>query len=79
MQHIDMCCIVHLDDVLIYSNILQQHRKHIRNILEEIRKSGMKVTPSKSVFHQSEKQYLGYLIGQQEVKIDTVKTQAIWD
>jgi len=25
MEHIDMCCIVYLDDVLIYSNTLQQH------------------------------------------------------
>jgi len=38
MEHIDMCCIVYLDDVLIYSNTLQQHRKDVSNILEEIRK-----------------------------------------
>ena len=43
MEHIDMCCIVYLDDVLIYSNTLQQHRKDVSNILEAIRKSGMKV------------------------------------
>jgi len=36
MEHIDMCCIVYLDDVLIYSNTLQQHRKDIRNILKAI-------------------------------------------
>jgi len=36
MEHIDMCCIVYLDDVLIYSNTLQQHRKDVSNILEGI-------------------------------------------
>jgi len=36
MEHIDMCCIVYLDDVLIYSNTLQQHRKDVSNILEAI-------------------------------------------
>ena len=40
-----MCCIVYLDDVLIYSNTLQQHRKDVSNILEAIRKSGMKAKP----------------------------------
>jgi len=52
MEHIDMCCIVYLDDVLIYSNTPQQHRKDVSNILEAIRKSGMKVKPSKCEFHE---------------------------
>jgi len=79
MEHIDMCCIVYLDDVLIYSNTLQQHRKDVSNILKAIRKSGMKVKPSKCEFHQNETEYLGFIIGQEGVKTDPVKTQAIWD
>jgi len=79
MEHIDMCCIVYLDDVLIYSNTLQQNRKDVSNILEAIRKSGMKVKPSKCEFRQSETEYLGFIIGQEGVKTDPVKTQAIWD
>jgi len=31
MEHIDMCCIVYLDDVLIYSNTLQQYGKDVAN------------------------------------------------
>jgi len=77
MEHIDMCCIVYLDDVLIYSNTLQQHRKDDSNILEAIRKSGMKVKPSKCESHQSETEYLGFIIGHEGVKTDPVKTQAI--
>jgi len=57
MGHIDMCGIVYLDDVLIYSNTLQQHQKDVSNILEAIRKSGMEVKPSKCEFHQSETEY----------------------
>jgi len=53
MEQIDMCCIVYLDDVLIYSNPIQQHRKDSGNILEAIRKSGVKVKPSKCEFHQN--------------------------
>jgi len=79
MEDIDMCCIVYLDDVLMYSNTLQQHRKDVSNILEAIRKSGMKVKASKCEFHQSETEYLGFIIGQEGVKTDPVKTQAIWD
>jgi len=78
-EHIDMCCIVYLDDVLIYSNTLQQHRKDVSNILEAIQKSGMKVKTSKCEFHQNETEYLGFIIRQEGVKTDPVKTQAIWD
>jgi len=79
MEHIDMCSIVYLDDVLIYSNTLQQHRKEVSNILKAIRKSGMKVKPSKCEFHRSETEYRGFIIGQELVKTDPVKTQAIWE
>ena len=39
----------------------------------------MKVKPSKCEFHQNETEYLGFIIGQEGVKTDPVKTQAIWD
>jgi len=38
VEHIDMCCIVYVDDVLIYSNTLQEHEKDLSNILNAIRK-----------------------------------------
>jgi len=79
MEDIDICCIVYLDDVLIYSNTLQQHRKDVSNILEAIQKSGIKFKPSKCEFHQSETEYVRFIIGQEGVKTDPIKTQAIWD
>jgi len=79
MEHSEMCCIVYLDDVLIYSNTLQQHRKDVSNILQAIQKSGIQVKPSKCEFHQNETEYQGFIIGQEGIKTDPVKTQAIWD
>ena len=74
MEYIDMCCIVYLDDVLIYSKTLQQHRNDVSNILEAIQKSGMKVKPSKCEFHQKETEYLGFIISEEGVQADPVKT-----
>ena len=79
MEYIDMCCIVYLDDVLIYSKTLQDNRLDVSNILEAIQKSGMKVKPSKCEFHQKETEYLGFIFSEDGVKADLVKTQAIWD
>ena len=79
MEYIDMCCIVYLDNVLIFSTNLQQHQQDVRNILEAIRKSGMKVKPSKCEFHKEETEYLGFIISREGIMTDPVKTQAIWD
>ena len=79
MEYIYMCCIVYLDDVLIFSNTLQQHQQDVRNIVEAIRKSRMKVKSSKSEFHKKETEYLGFIISRERIKTDPVKTQAIWN
>ena len=52
MEYIDVCCIVYLDDVLIYSNTRLGHQQDVKNILEAIQKSGMKIKPSKCEFHK---------------------------
>jgi len=62
-----------------FLHFADEHRKDVSSILEAIRKSGMKVKPSKCEFHQSETEYPGFLIGQEGVMTDPVKIQAIWD
>jgi len=50
-SYIDICCIVYLDDVLIYSDNLEQHQKDVAAIIHAIRQQGMKLKPSKCEFH----------------------------
>ena len=79
MEYMDVCCIVYLDDVLIYWNTWLGHQQDVKNILEAIQKSGMKIKPSKCEFHKKETEYLGFIIDEDGIKADPVKTQAIWD
>ena len=39
----------------------------------------MKVKPSKCEFHQKETEYLGFIVSEEGIKADPVKTQAIWE
>ena len=39
----------------------------------------MKIKPSKCEFHKAETEYLGFIINQEGIKTDPVKTQTIWD
>ena len=38
---------VYLDDVIIYSNNLDEHKRHIKAVLEKIREANLKLKPSK--------------------------------
>jgi len=46
-QYIRKFIQVYLDDVIIYSNNLDDHKKHIKAILKKIRKANLKLKPSK--------------------------------
>jgi len=78
-SYIDICCIVYLDDVLIYSDSLEQHHRDVTAIIRAIQKQGMKLKQSKCKFHQRETEYLGSIINNEGVKVDPIKTAAIWD
>ena len=45
--------------------------------METIRKTGMKLKPSKCEFHKTETEYLGFMINPDGIRADSVKTRAI--
>ena len=78
-QFVDICCIVYLDDVLIYSKDKEQHIRDVRSVLRAIRNSGIRIKPGKCEFHATETEYLGFIIGRDGIKVDPIKTAAIWE
>ena len=76
-RFIDRYCRVYLDNVLIYSDNLEQHKQDVQNIINSIYQSGMRLKPSKCEFNQTETEYLGFIISQEGIKVDPVKTKAI--
>jgi len=49
---LDVCVIVYLDDILIYSNNLEDHQRHVRKVLRRLRKNWLYALLSKYLFHQ---------------------------
>ena len=76
-QELDVCCIAYLDDVLIYSDTLEQHQKDVLRIMKRLKEAGIKLKPTKCEFHKEETEYLGIIIGPERTKVDPVKTEAI--
>jgi len=38
---LDVCVVVYLDNILIYSNDITQHRSHVKEVLKRLRKVGL--------------------------------------
>ena len=52
----------YLDDILIYSKTLQDHRSHVRQVLQRLRESGLQADIDKCEFHVQETKFLGLIV-----------------
>ena len=68
---------VYLDDILIWSNDLAQHRKVVREVLSRLQQYDLYLRPKKCQFEQAEIEYLGMIIREGQVSMDPTKTEAI--
>ena len=74
---LDVCVIVYLDDILIYSDNLEDHRIHVRKVLDILRKHNLHARPEKSSFHEDSIEYLGVIISPKGVAMDKGKVDVI--
>jgi hypothetical protein len=64
-----------MDDILIFSNKLDEHHERTRRILERIRKERLFLKPEKCTFDAQEVEYLGMIIRPGCVAMDTAKNR----
>jgi len=69
--------LVFLDDILIYSQSLQEHISHLQQVLEVLRRNQLYLKLSKCTFAQHNLEYLGHIISDKGVATDKSKIQAM--
>ena len=77
--YLDHFCTAYIDDILIYSGDLAQHKNHMRLVLEPLRSAGLHVKPEKCIFHSESVKYLGVVVFRQGIEMDSTKVEAIQD
>src|SRR5664279_1626082 len=70
-------CAAYLDDILIFSNSWESHMRHVTAVLERVRRAGLTLNISKSVFAAAEVDYLGFHIGRGRVQPREKKIAAL--
>ena len=76
-EYLDIFCTAYIDDILIYSNTLGEHKGHVRKVLSALRSAGLQVEITKCEFHVEEVLYLGMIVGRYGIKMDPAKVAAI--
>lgn len=71
--------VVVMDDILIYGKTKAEHDCNLRDVIQTIKASGLKLNKEKCHFAQSEIQYFGHVIGADGIKPDSTKVKAITD
>jgi len=69
--------LVFLDDILIYSNTLEDHASHHEQVLATLRQHQLYLKSSKCTFAQDSLEYLGHIISSKGVAIEKNKITAM--
>ncbi|KAJ0524802.1 putative nucleotidyltransferase, Ribonuclease H [Helianthus annuus] len=75
--YLDKFVIVFIDDILIYSKSQEEHERHLRLILELLRKEQLYAKFSKCDFWLREVHFLGHVVNKDGIHVDPAKIESI--
>jgi hypothetical protein len=76
---LDRCCVVFLDDILIFCMSEEEHRDHVRQVLEILRKNKLYAKHSKCEFGVRQVEFLGHTVSGKGIYMCHDKLAAIRD
>jgi len=76
---LDVCIVVYLDNILIYSSDKKTHAKQVKEVLCHLRKHKLYAKPEKCEFHKEKIEYLGYILTPDGLFMDPAKVKTIQD
>lgn len=69
--------ISYVDDLIIYSKTIEEHKVHLENVFKKLFVNNLTVNPEKMKLCFQEISFLGNLISHNEIKIDPDRTKAV--
>jgi hypothetical protein len=78
-RFLDEFVLVFLDDILIYSKTLEEHERHVRQVLEVLRREKLYAKLSKCELMRTSVEFLGHIVGREGVRMMESKVRAVVD
>jgi len=76
-EHLDKFIIVYLDDIIIYLNSEEGHKKYIEWVLQRLYNKEILIAIKKCEFHTMKTDFVGFIIELRRISIDLKKIKAI--
>jgi predicted DNA-binding protein YlxM (UPF0122 family) len=76
---VDIICVAYLDDILIYSANPEDHKDHVRQVLQRLRENGLYAKLSKCEFSTDRVEFLGFVITTEGVVMEPSRVDTIRD
>ncbi|KAL2095578.1 hypothetical protein ACEWY4_007726 [Coilia grayii] len=74
---LDRFVFVYLDDILIFSKDLEEHKQHVRLVLRRLLENSLFVKAEKCEFHAKSVAFLGYIVAEGAIQMDPTKVSAV--
>jgi Reverse transcriptase (RNA-dependent DNA polymerase) len=78
-EYLDDFVVAYLDDILIYSKNKKKHTGHVIKVLEALERTRLKINEKKLIFHQTEVEFLEYILITTGIKINPEKVKTVLD
>ena len=75
--YLDQFAVIFIDDILVYSKSVEEHKRHLRMVLKLLREHHLYAKFSKCEFWLKEISFLGHIISEQGVTVDPSKVTDI--
>ena len=76
-KYLDKFVLVFIDDILVYSKNEEEHREHLRIVLQTLKENKLYAKFSKCEFYKDKIQSLGHIISEKGLAVDPKKIKAI--
>lgn len=70
--------VVYLDDIMIFSRTKEEHLEHVRKVLHRLKEEKLLIN-LKCTFLKEELMYLGFVVSNEGLRMDSEKVKAILD
>ncbi|WVZ87827.1 LOW QUALITY PROTEIN: hypothetical protein U9M48_034403 [Paspalum notatum var. saurae] len=77
MNELDKFVVVFIDDILIYSKSEEEHKEHLRIVLNRLREHKLYAKFSKCAFRLKEVSFLGHILSEKGVAVDPSKVKDV--
>jgi len=76
---LDVCVVIYLDDIIIYSNNMSEHHWHVKEVLKCLYKASLYAKAEKCEFHSESVNYLRYILSPSGLTMSDNKIKIIQD